>query len=101
MGKVFHWNPQWAALISGVIDHHGLFRRDEWHRSANNIILTYSTVFASTLLLATLTSDLFVGTHPLTPLLVAKLHVSHFTGLFSSILVYRALFLRLRRFPGP
>ncbi|KAL2783866.1 benzoate 4-monooxygenase cytochrome P450 [Aspergillus keveii] len=101
MDNILHWNPQWAALISGVVVHHGLFRRGEWHCSANSIILTYSTVFASALLLASLTSDLFVGTHPLTPPLVTKLHLCHFAGLFSSVLVYRAFFHRLRRFPGP
>jgi hypothetical protein len=101
MERILYWNPQWAALISGVVVHHGLFRRGEWHCSANNIILAYSTVFASALLLATLTSDLFVGTHLLTSPLVTKLHIYHFGGLFSSILVYRAFFHRLRRFPGP
>ncbi|CEN60762.1 hypothetical protein ASPCAL03195 [Aspergillus calidoustus] len=101
MQRLLHWNPQWAAFVSGLVVHHGLFRQGEWHRSASNIILAYSTVFACALLLATLTSDLFVGNHPLTRTVITKLHVYHFAGLFSSILVYRALFHRLRRFPGP
>ncbi|KAJ0418761.1 benzoate 4-monooxygenase cytochrome P450 [Aspergillus carlsbadensis] len=101
MDEVFLWNPQWTAFVSGVVVHHGLFRRGEWHCSASSIILAYSTVFASALFLATLTSDLSVGIHPLTSPLVIKLHLYHFAGLYSSILIYRALFHRLRRFPGP
>ncbi|KAL4862395.1 hypothetical protein BDV12DRAFT_45537 [Aspergillus spectabilis] len=88
------------ATISGVTTHLALYRHGEWDVRAPKIAATYIL-----LLLAAVTTDLMQepseaqATKPQFAALKAVL--CHITGIYGSILIYRALFHRLSRFPGP
>jgi hypothetical protein len=83
------------AVASGVVAHHGLFRHGEWDVASPSIFSFYSTVFGA----AALLSYTQLISVPL--LLVAEIAIFHAAGLFTSMLVYRALFHRLKEYPGP
>ncbi|KAL4861326.1 cytochrome P450 [Aspergillus spectabilis] len=88
------------ATISGVTTHLALYRHGEWDVRAPKIAAIYIL-----LLLAAMTTDLMQEpseTQATKPQFAAlKAVLCHITGVYGSIIVYRALFHRLSRFPGP
>ena len=92
-------HPQlWFAGAAGVVSHLLIFIRGEWHLQATNLLKLYSLMYLLITIFevgylelawfqAILASSMFCGVYALC--------------LFSSMAVYRTLFHRLRRFPGP
>lgn len=83
---------------SGVLSHHLVFIRGEWHLHGFAILRTYSLIFmvlvpseakvlSCTITQAALTSSLLFGVHV--------------ACLFLSITIYRVFFHKLCKFPGP
>lgn len=93
--------PGQLALLAaalGVTSHLGIFIRGEWHMQAPFLVKLY----------AFLAFAIFCAEHSLpeaditTSLkITAVLAASYAAGLFSSIVIYRKFFHRLRHFPGP
>ncbi|PYH30046.1 cytochrome P450 [Aspergillus neoniger CBS 115656] len=87
--------------VSGISLHHLLFRHGEWDTKSSNIVLSY--------LCATLIGAVYLLHSPITRnglVLISAFDFFlligyHFLGILGSILVYRGLFHRLSRFPGP
>jgi hypothetical protein len=88
--------PGLFSAATGVALHHLLFRYGEWDNSAPVIFGSYLVVFA--VLNALKSIGLVVGFQDSN---VYYLLACHLLGLFSSIIVYRVSFHRLRKFPGP
>ena len=86
-----------AALL-GLISHHMVFIRGEHHEEGPMWIMLYLTV--SAILFA---GQMAIGHAPAQEAAVAVLWVmvSFSASLFTSILIYRIFFHRLRSFPGP
>lgn len=83
------------AAASGVLAHLAVFRSGEWDEASPAVVRFYASVFAALSMLSLYThSDVSI------PVLL-RLGSYHVAGLFASILVYRAFFHRLRKFPGP
>ncbi|KAK7941421.1 benzoate 4-monooxygenase cytochrome P450 [Apiospora aurea] len=91
-----------AGVLCGFTTHHGVFIRGEWHVHAPWIVLSHLWIFTCLIL-----ADRFVmGSSPLllaAPYGVVLISCSYLTGLFLSIVVYRAFHHRLTKagFPGP
>ena len=105
------WGGRVIAFVCGIVLHHAAFRRGEWDMYGKSLITstallyTVTTAFVAIYGLAdngyvydnaTSTASL-----PRASYTVSMLFLVVFTGLFSSILIYRAFFHRLCRFPGP
>lgn len=89
-------SPGLCSAATGVAAHHLLFRHGEWDNSAPAIVTSYLVIF--TVLNVTRLGELVTGVQDLNAF---QLLVSHLVGLYSSIIVYRLFFHRLRKFPGP
>ncbi|CRG89071.1 Cytochrome P450 3A13 [Talaromyces islandicus] len=87
--------PSFPSIASGVALHLLVLRHGEWDQSAPAIVSWYLAFVAIGLLLPSVT-QLHVGAGPLFQFLIC-----HLAGLFSSIIIYRVFFHRLRKFPGP
>lgn len=90
--------PNLAAAIAGLLVHHTLFIRGEWHLQAPKVVIAHVIIGGVILLL--------LQRHEPSPILhqgyrCACMFASYFTPLFSSIVTYRLFFHRLRHFPGP
>ncbi|KAI1386119.1 cytochrome P450 [Hypoxylon trugodes] len=86
-----------TAVILGVASHLAIFIRGEWHMLAPTLVKIYSVlVFIIFSTLSYVSADTAYGRRA-TALVVA----SYATGLFTSIILYRKYFHRLRNFPGP
>src|SRR5690348_3554357 len=87
-----------VAFVSGVLIHHCLFIHGEWHIQAPTIAASHAGAF---LLIFAFQSS--IGSDSITHNVVATTIVAtaYLWGLLLSISVYRLLFHRLRRFPGP
>lgn len=83
------------AATSGVLTHIAIFRRGEWDVASPSVFVFYSTVFAAAALLS---YSNFVSA-PLSA--IVQMAGSHVAALYSSMLVYRAFFHRLSKYPGP
>ncbi|KAI1076811.1 cytochrome P450 [Whalleya microplaca] len=86
-----------GAAILGVVSHHAIFIRGEWHMQAPTLVKVYSFL-AFTFSLAECCLGLDVHSSLRTTGLVVS---SYAAGLFTSILIYRKYFHRLRHFSGP
>ena len=87
-----------AAATAGLLVHHSLFIRGEWHLQAPKLVIAHLIIAGVILLLLQRhepSSILHQGR------LCACIFGSYFISLFSSILTYRLFFHRLRHFPGP
>lgn len=82
------------AIMSGIAMHLLVFRRGEWDVASPSIVVAYASTIMATALIST--SQLQM---PLQE--VIKIAGYHFCGLFASMLLYRAFFHRLSRYPGP
>lgn len=99
MPQILHAHMQlgMVAAVLGMLSHLAVFIRSEWHMLAPLIAWTYSC----------LTLILFYIFHSLAPDINTSVEytvvfvVSYCTGLFTSIVMYRKYFHRLRSFPGP
>lgn len=93
---------QWELIIdgaaAGLLAHHGLFIRGEWHLATPSVILGHAalSMFAWWYSLR-YESATFLEHSSLSALFL----VSYIAALLSSIISYRLFFHRLRRFPGP
>ncbi|KAI0892636.1 cytochrome P450 [Annulohypoxylon nitens] len=86
-----------VAAILGVLSHIGIFIRGEWHMQAPTLVKVYS-FFALTVFLVDYRTEGDVNASVSTTMLLSS---SYATGLFTSIVIYRKFFHRLRHFPGP
>lgn len=86
-----------GAALLGVLSHLTIFIRGEWHMQGRAIITTYSF-----LTIALLCAE-YCRVNDFSSAIRAVWHVtgSYAAGLFSSIIIYRKYFHRLRHFPGP
>jgi len=86
------------ATLLGVLAHHGVFIRGEWHLRAPAVVVTHIAA-------AALTWTAIAWKHPGEVYRslgnATGLFGSYTVGLFGSITVYRLFFHRLRHFPGP
>ncbi|KAH8705884.1 putative benzoate 4-monooxygenase cytochrome P450 [Talaromyces proteolyticus] len=82
------------SLVSGVALHLFALRHGEWDQSAPTIVAWYLVITA--LGAGTNLIQILVGTAS-----ISRLLGWHLLGLFGSIVIYRAFFHRLRKFPGP
>ncbi|KAK2735826.1 hypothetical protein FQN57_001103 [Myotisia sp. PD_48] len=87
-----------AALV-GVLAHHAVFKKGEWHMSAPTVFGCYVIVCA----VLNLAEIFLKGLQYRNPIpWRAFIFTATFTGsIFASIAVYRVFFHRLRQFPGP
>jgi hypothetical protein len=95
-GEVMEY-PDIMALLataSGVVIHLFLFRKGEWDVASPSIFVSYVTLFAVTALFSRVFLDVFLS-------YVTQLAAWHVAGLYGSMLVYRAFFHRLSKYPGP
>lgn len=90
------WHKALLMLILGVTAHRSMFIYGEWHMQAPRLFLA-SLISPAMIFVLHLISEspqaAFFST--------ALMTTTFFTGLFGSILIYRALFHPLREFPGP
>lgn len=93
--------PQWNLSVGGwalgVMSHLGLFVRGEWHMQAPVLFYAYSF---SAMALFCLLNCLDAGTRSGLEI-TGLIAFSYSSGLFTSIIVYRKYFHRLRHFKGP
>ncbi|KAI1412243.1 cytochrome P450 [Hypoxylon sp. FL1857] len=86
-----------AAVMLGVLSHLVVFIRGEWHMQAPTLVKVYS-LFALAIFIVEYRLEADVRTSLRTTTIAIT---SYAAGLFTSIIIYRKYFHRLRHFPGP
>lgn len=86
------------ATAAGVASHLGLFRHGEWHMQAP-VLLRIALALSLFIFGAQIRYETGFNSASLTTSL--SIILSYVAALFSSILLYRRFFHRLRNFPGP
>ncbi|GAB1315434.1 hypothetical protein MFIFM68171_05644 [Madurella fahalii] len=82
------------AIASGVAAHLFVFRYGEWDVASPSIFVFYASTFAA--------SAVACYAHLGVPIsVIARLGGCHALGLYGSMLLYRAFFHRLSKYPGP
>lgn len=84
------------AVVTGISLHQLVFRHGEWDTSSPSIVVCHLL-----LLLVGSTGAHYGMLQGYSPLLIWKIGGYYLLGLYSSMLVYRGFFHRLRQFPGP
>lgn len=90
------WQPAYSHFITGLAVHQVIRRIHELDAVAGRISLAYFLALGAVFFLLALSTDL--GGALFRMVVITS---SFNAGLFGSILVYRAFFHRLHRFPGP
>ncbi|KAK2753551.1 hypothetical protein FQN54_007328 [Arachnomyces sp. PD_36] len=89
------------ALASGVTLHNLIYRVGEWDTTSLSLLLSHILVLtAGSVSLGLLRSYTEIEV-TIAPYGFCRLCFYHLVGVYSSMLVYRAFFHRLRKFPGP
>lgn len=84
------------AVVTGISLHLLVFRHGEWDTSSPSVVVCHLL-----LLLVGITGAHYGILQGYSPLLIWKIGGYYLLGLYSSMLVYRGFFHRLRQFPGP
>jgi hypothetical protein len=95
MSPLLYQLPSLSSIVSGFALHLLILRHGEWDQSAPVIVSWYLAIVVVGLVLPSVT-QLHLGAGP-----VFQFLTCHLAGLFSSIIIYRVFFHRLRKFPGP
>lgn len=91
---------QALAALTGATAHATLFRHGEWDLEAHRMVISYILTFAGAISLqnSKVLDDFGVYAPPHWAVNVVGCHI---LGIYISILLYRGLFHRLSKFPGP
>lgn len=87
-------DPTVVAALAGVGMHLAVFRHGEWDLHSRHIFAGHILAFVVAAAFSNKISGVTIGE-------VARLAGWYVGSLYTSMLVYRAFFHRLRRFPGP
>ena len=87
-----------AATATGILAHHGLFIHGEWHMQAPSILLTHIAAFNVFWMTSMELRHATVLEAMAEAMLVSACYLA---SLYSSRLIYRLIFHRLREIPGP
>lgn len=87
-----------TAISLGVLAHHGIFIRGEWHLQAPAVVVVHAVLTA---LMGGIAAWKYPSERYDSIQLAIGLFFCYLGGLFSSIVIYRLRFHRLRHFPGP
>lgn len=98
LGNMLQTGPLVLAIASGVISHLTIFVQGEWHLWTGTILCTYLSV---AFLMFSIQIHLFALRLCEAAISTLELGTAHIIALFSSIVIYRIFFHRLRKFRGP
>ena len=87
-----------AAFLIGIGSHHTYFIHGEHLTNIPKVLLVATLVYALGVYARSSYADTSLATASLA---VSEIYAVYLTGLWSSILIYRAFFHRLRDIPGP
>lgn len=86
-----------VSAAAGIVAHHGLFIRSEWHLRVPRVVLSHVALACAVWYFVPDGS----GNRSKHFRLCALMFASYLASLFSSISIYRLFFHRLQHFPGP
>ncbi len=86
------------ATILGVLAHHGVFIRGEWHLRGPVVVIVHVALAISTWYIE---AYMHPGPRYHAIQTAVGLFSSYLLGLYGSMIIYRTFFHRLRHFPGP
>ena len=92
------WLLLLGAVAAGIIAHRGLFIRGEWHLQVPKVVLGHITLGGFAWWFFLRHESITISEHIRLSSLVFG---SYIISMFSSIIIYRLFFHRLRNFPGP